>query len=117
MKKIVLIVLLVLGLAGIYMYSQSGAVTIRANIKELESVESECGFKMEEDGDVTITYQTEEVEGDLKILLLDDSAEVNKSFKSNVKGKEKIHLREGNYTIRLESDGFVGKYYINIKNR
>lgn len=116
LKKIIVALVSILVIWGVYLYTtQMGTVTMRANIEEMDSIAAECSFKMEEDGAVTVVYDTTIVEGDLKILLLEASGELNKSLESNIDGKEEFQLKKGDYSVRLESDGFKGKYFINVK--
>lgn len=115
MKKRYYIPVLAIGLIAVYLWTQRSMVSMQRNVSELEPLAAECGFALDAEDDVTIQLKSTIIEGDLKILLLDEANQTIKLFENNTSINEKILLNKGHYAIRVESDGFKGKYSVKVK--
>lgn len=80
-----------------------------------KEVSSECSFRVMEDTEVTIRYKMEIGVGEIDIILKDEKDNVILKVEDEGKGKEKMILPPGAYSVRAESDYFDGAYRISVK--
>lgn len=79
-----------------------------------EAKRSEASMVLDEETEITFIYRSEVHVGVADIILKDENDTVIRKVSAGEKGKEKIVLKQGKYSVRVESDYFKGTYHIRV---
>lgn len=97
-------------------YSKSTIISeVHRTVKQTEMLASSSGFILNEKDEIRISVRTSIKEGDALITLLNENGDVLYTFDTDCLHKETFSLEAGEYTFRVDSDKFRGRYDIVVR--
>ena len=90
-------------------------VSLNNHVGSKETKRSEVTFIMKKDDELKVKYNSTVKEGDLKIQLVSPKGNIVEDFDTNVNLSKQISLNEeGEYSLSVDYNNFVGSYNIDV---